>query len=302
MTALEIQEKILKLKKEKRAIILAHNYQIDQIQDIADYVGDSFGLAQVAAKCTEEIIIFCGVHFMAESAKILAPEKTVILPVQEAGCPLADMAEADDVRKFRAKYPQAAAVAYVNTSAAVKAEIDVCCTSSNAVQVVESLPQDQVIFLPDQNLGAYIDQKTEKEIIIWPGYCITHHRVAKEDVDKARQAHPDALIAVHPECPPEVCELADYVGGTSGILEYVTVSENEKFIIGTEVGMLHPLQQKNPNKRFYLLSPKLICANMKKTKPIHVLQALETLAPAIDVEKQIAQQARQSLIKMLEIS
>ncbi len=297
----ELAAEVLRLKEEKNAVILAHNYQIGEVQDVADYVGDSFGLAQKAAEVDAETIIFCGVHFMAESAKILAPEKKVILPVKEAGCPLADMAEVEAVRSKKKEHPDAAVVAYVNTSAAVKAEIDVCCTSSNAVQVVESLPQEKIIFLPDKNLGQYIADRTDKKIIIWEGFCITHHRVGLEELKKAREAHPDAPIAVHPECKPEVVKEADYAGGTSGILKFARETDAQAIIIGTEMGMLHRLKKENPEKIFYLLSPKLICVNMKKTTLEKVAESLHHLSPQIEVEEEIAQKARQSLERMLAI-
>lgn len=297
----ELAAEVQRLKKEKNAVILAHNYQIGEVQDVADYVGDSFGLAQKAAESDAEVIIFCGVHFMAESAKILAPEKKVILPVKEAGCPLADMAEVEEVRAKKKEHPEAAVVAYVNTSAAVKAEIDVCCTSSNAVQVVESLPQEEILFLPDKNLGHYISQKTDKKIIIWEGYCVTHHRVDPEELDKVRENHPGAPIAVHPECPPEIVQGADYVGGTSGILKFARETEAQTVVIGTEMGMLHRLQKENPEKTFYLLSPRLICVNMKKTTLEKVLLSLQELAPEIEVEEDIARRAKQSLERMLAI-
>jgi len=297
----ELAAEVARLKEEKNAVILAHNYQIGEVQDVADYVGDSFGLAQKAAEVDAEVIIFCGVHFMAESAKILAPGKKVILPVKEAGCPLADMADVEAVRAKKKEHPDAALVAYVNTSAAVKAEIDVCCTSSNAVKVVESLPEEKIIFLPDKNLGQYIADQTDKEIIIWEGYCITHHRVDLEELKKAREAHPEAPIAVHPECQPEVVREADYVGGTSGILKFARETDAQSIIIGTEMGMLHRLKKENPGKTFYLLSPRLICVNMKKTTLEKVAESLQNLSPQIEVEEEIAQKARKSLERMLAI-
>lgn len=297
----ELAAEVARLKEEKNAVILAHNYQIGEVQDVADYVGDSFGLAQKAAEVEAEVIIFCGVHFMAESAKILAPEKKVILPVKEAGCPLADMASVEAVRAKKKEHPDAAVVAYVNTSAAVKAEIDVCCTSSNAVKVVESLPEEKIIFLPDKNLGQYVADQTDKEIIIWDGYCITHHRVDLEELKKAREAHPEAPIAVHPECQPEVVREADYVGGTSGILKFARETDAQSLIIGTEMGMLHRLKKENPGKTFYLLSPRLICVNMKKTTLEKVAESLQNLSPQIEVEEEIAKKARKSLERMLAI-
>ncbi len=301
MEQYQLNAEVETLKKQRNAIILAHNYQIEEIQNIADFTGDSFALAQKAAEVEEPVIIFCGVHFMAESAKILAPEKTVILPVKEAGCPLADMVDAEGVRKMKKEYPNAAVVAYVNTSASVKAEVDICCTSSNAVQVVESLPNQQIIFLPDKNLGQYIASQTDKEIIIWEGYCITHHRVSVEELDKVRAANPGALVAVHPECQPEIVAKADYVGGTSGIARFARETKAKTIIIGTEMGMLHPLRKENPDKAFYLLSPHLICPDMKKINLIRVLESLKNMEPRIEVPEGIARRAKKSLERMLEI-
>lgn len=297
----ELKARVQELKKKKGALILAHNYQIEEVQDIADFVGDSFALAQEAARCREDYIVFCGVHFMAESAKILAPEKTVLLPVQEAGCPLANMAQEEEVRRMRETYKDAGMVAYVNTTASVKALVDVCCTSSNALKVVESMPQEQIIFLPDKNLGSYVARRTDKDIILWDGYCVTHERATLQDVKQARMAHPRAVIAVHPECPQEVVDRADYVGGTAGILEYARKTDAETLIIGTEMGMLYPLKKENPNKTFYLLSPSFICPNMKKTTLERVAEALETDSTEISVPQDIAQKARVSLERMLAI-
>ncbi len=301
MNQKELGQKIKQLKEEQNAIILAHNYQIEEVQDIADFVGDSFDLAQKAAQAKEGVIIFCGVRFMAESAKILSPHKTVIMPSEDAGCSLADMAEVDAIREMKKKYPQAAFVAYVNTSAVVKAEVDVCCTSSNALQVVESLPNEQIVFLPDRNLGSYVAARTSKEIIIWEGYCETHDQVTKEEVDIARSLHRGALVAVHPECRSEVVEAADYAGGTAGILRYVRETDNDTFIIGTEMGILHRLKKENPNKKFIILSPRLICPDMKKINLDKILNSLAKLTPTIDVPKEIADKAKRSLERMLAI-
>lgn len=293
--------KIQELKSKHQAIILAHNYQLDEVQENADYIGDSFGLSQIAAETDAEVIIFCGVHFMAESAKILSPNKKVILPVIDAGCPMAEMVDVEGLKELKAQHPGIPVVTYVNSSAAVKAESDICCTSSNAVKVVESLDSDRVIFTPDQNLGSYIASKVKKEIILWEGYCITHHRVTEEDVLQVKQAHPDALILVHPETRPEIVALADHVDSTAGILRYVQKSNHHKFIIGTEMGILYRLKKENPGKEFYLLTPKLICTNMKKTHLSHVLQALETLSPEIQVPEEISLKAKQALDRMLAI-
>ena len=295
-------QRINELKKEKNAVILAHLYQRPEIQEIADFVGDSFELAQKAKQTNADIIIFCGVHFMAESAKILNPQKTVLLPVLDAGCPMANMVGAEDVIMLKKKYPDAAVVCYINTSAAVKAECDVCCTSSNAVKIIKALPQKQIIFVPDENLGAYAAKSIpEKEIILFKGYCIVHKRVIYDDVDKAREGRPQALVAVHPECTPEVVEKADFVGSTAQIINYVKKSDNKEFIIGTEQGILHRLTNDNPDKRFYLLSNKLICANMKKTYLRDVLHCLETNMHEINLSEDVINKAAVSLNKMIEI-
>lgn len=297
----DLKEKIGKLKKERDAIILAHNYQIAEVQDIADFLGDSFDLAQKAALVKESTIIFCGVYFMAESAKILAADKTVILPALDAGCTLADMATAEAVKEMRAKHPQAAAVAYVNTSAAVKAEVDVCCTSSNALKVVESLPNEEIIFLPDKNLGQYIASQTSKKMIIWPGYCATHDHVSLGEVEEARRKYPAGLLLVHPESNPEVVAQADYAGGTAGILKYVKESKAQTFIIGTEIGILHRLKKENPTKDIHILSPKLLCPDMKKITLEKIYQSLVNFSPIVDVPLKVADKARQSLERMLAI-
>lgn len=301
MPSPEVVKHIEELKKKHNAIILAHNYQMDEVQEIADYIGDSFGLSQIAAQTDADVIVFCGVHFMAESAKILSPDKKVILPVLEAGCPMAEMVDVDGLRALKAKHPGVPVVTYVNSSAAVKAESDICCTSSNAVQVVESLDSDTIIFTPDQNLGSYIAKKTHKKIILWEGYCITHHRVSPDDVKAVREAHPDALILVHPETRPEIVALADHADSTEGILRYVRNSDHKKFIIGTEMGILYRLKKENPGKEFYILTPKLVCVNMKKTHLSHVIKALETLSPEIHVSEEIRVKAKQALERMLEI-
>lgn len=297
----EVVKHIQELKKQHNAIILAHTYQIDEVQEVADYVGDSFGLSQIAANTDADVIVFCGVHFMAESAKILSPDKKVILPVLEAGCPMAEMVDVEGLRELKAQHPGVPVVTYVNSSAAVKAESDICCTSSNAIKVVESIEGDTVIFTPDENLGSFVAKKTGKNVILWKGHCITHQRVTPEDVMAAREAHPDALILVHPETRPEVVALADYADSTTGIIQYVKNSNNHKFIIGTEMGILHPLKKENPDKEFYLLTPKLVCVNMKKTRLSNVVAALETMSPEIHVAEDVRLKARQALDRMLAI-
>jgi quinolinate synthase len=292
---------INQLRLQRKAIILAHNYQNDEVQDLADFVGDSLALSRLAADSQAEVIVFCGVHFMAESAAILAPEKTILFPAENAGCPMADMADADEVLKWRKRYPNAAVVAYVNTSAAVKAVSDYCCTSANAVKLVKNIPESEIIFLPDQNLGSYVaKQIPEKTIHLWPGYCITHHQVEPESVKAIKEIHPDAHILIHPECRPEVTDLADFVGSTSQIIDYVKNSSNKKFIIGTEMGIIHGLQNENPDKTFYLLSKGLICPNMKQTTVTKVLKSLQTMGPVIKVPTEIRIKAKQALNRMLE--
>ncbi|TCK87996.1 quinolinate synthetase [Natranaerovirga hydrolytica] len=293
---------IEKLKKEKDAIILAHLYQNPEIQEIADFVGDSFELSKKAKESKAQTIVFCGVHFMAESAKILSPEKTVLLPREDAGCPMADMVTEKEVQQLRKKYPNAAVVCYVNSSAKVKALSDICCTSSNALKVVKSLPNKQIIFIPDENLGHYIKkQVTDKEVIPFDGYCITHHLVTKEEVIKIKKDLKGLKFLAHPECREEILEEADYIGSTSQIIQYVKESKDKEFIIGTEQGILHKLTQNNPEKTFYLASSKLICMNMKKTKIEDVLNALENNTHQIELEENVKEKAYDSLNKMLEI-
>lgn len=292
---------INQLRVQKKAMILAHNYQNDEIQDLADFVGDSLALSRSAAHSQAEVIVLCGVHFMAESAAILAPEKTILFPAENAGCPMADMADADEVLKWRERYPKAAVVAYVNTSAAVKAVSDYCCTSANAVKLVKNIPESEIIFLPDQNLGSYVvKQVPEKTIRLWPGYCITHHQVKPEAVKAVKELHPDAQVLVHPECRPEVTALADFVGSTWQIINYVKNSAAETFIIGTEMGVIHGLRKENPGKTFYLLSKGLVCPNMKQTTVAKVLKSLQTMQPVIQVPSEIRIKAEQALNRMLE--
>ncbi len=297
-----IQEQILKLKKEKNAVILAHIYQDGAVQDVADFTGDSLELARKAAEVDADIIVFCGVLFMAESAKILNPEKTVLLPVIDAGCPMADMVTAEDVKAHRNDYPDAAVVCYVNSSAETKAECDICCTSSNAVKIVSSLPQKEVIFVPDENLGSYVAaQLPEKEMILHKGYCIVHKRVQEEEVVKAKEAMPNAKLLVHPECTPEVTAQADFVGSTAQIIKYAKESTDNEFIICTEMGILHVLQNQNPDKKFYMASPKLVCANMKKTHIEDVLHALDNMEHEITLDSELIKRASKSLERMLQV-
>ncbi len=295
-------EKIKELKKTKNAVIVAHNYQVDDVQEIADVVGDSFALSQYCAKSREDIIVFCGVHFMAESAKILSPEKTVLLPEIDAGCPMADMVTPEALREKKKLHPEAAVVCYINSSAAVKAECDVCCTSSNALKVVKSLKEKEILFVPDKNLGSYIAQMVpDKKIILWEGFCVTHHKIKPEDVTKIKETHPDALLLIHPECQPDIVRMADFVGSTKQIIDYATQSDNKKFIIGTEMGVLNILKKNNPEKVFYLMSQGLVCPNMKKTSLKSVYEALTEMKYRIEVDKDVIIKARKSLDRMLEI-
>ncbi|QZY55009.1 quinolinate synthase NadA [Crassaminicella profunda] len=303
MNEKEMIQEIQCLKKEKNAVILAHNYQIPEVQDIADIVGDSLKLSQEAAKTDADVIVFAGVRFMAESAKILSPDKKVLLPVYDAGCPMADMVDAESLRIFKKEYPDVPIVCYVNSSAEVKAESDICCTSSNALKIVKSIKKDKILFVPDQNLGSYIkEQVPEKEIILWEGYCITHHRVRSIEVNAAKNNHPNALVLVHPECSKAVVEKADFVGSTAQIIDYAKKSENKSFIIGTEMGILHQLRKDNPDKKFYLISPALTCYNMKKTSLEDIYNALKFDQYEIKVEKDLRQRSLVSLERMLKIS
>lgn len=297
----DLVKRILQLKAERNALIIAHNYQIDEVQDIADYVGDSFGLSRLAADTDKEVIVFCGVHFMAEVAAILAPQKTVLLPEPAAGCPMADMVTVDGLKKMKAEHPAAAVVCYVNSSAEIKAESDISCTSANAVQVVNSLPNEEIIFVPDRNLAHWVSLHTAKKIIPWPGFCPTHQKVTVQDVDMIRQERPGIPVAVHPECDPAVVAKADYVGSTGGILDFAKKSPANEMIIGTEMGILHRLEKENPGKRFFLLSPRLICPNMKYTNLEKVLNSLEKMEKVITVREDIRQQAKETLLKMLAV-
>jgi len=298
----DIINKITKLKEEKNAIVLAHYYQVKEVQEIADFLGDSLELSRKAAQIDCDTIVFCGVHFMAESAKILNPHKKVLLPVRDAGCPMADMITSCALNEAKEKYPDAAVVCYVNSSASVKAQSHICCTSSNAVEVVRSIPRKKILFVPDKNLASYVSsQMPQKEIIIWEGFCPTHANVFPEDVGMMREKHPYAEILVHPECPPQVVRMADFAGSTSGILKRAKESSSEELIIGTEMGLLYKLQEENPHKKFYLLSKGLICPNMKRTGLEDVLRALEKEEYAVEVDEEIRQEAVHSLDKMLAV-
>ncbi len=295
-------EKINQLRKEKRAIILAHNYQRGEVQDIADLTGDSLELSRKAAKTDAEVIVFCGVNFMAESAAILSPGKVVLIPVPEAGCPLADMITIKSLKARKLEYPEAAVVCYVNSSAEVKAESDICCTSTNAIQVVNSLKEDKVIFVPDENLGRYVATQTDKNLIFWKGFCPTHYLVVPEDIVKAKEKHPRAKVVVHPECRLDVIMLADEVLSTGGIVKYAKEAAIKEIIVGTEIGLVYRLQKENPTKKFYLATEKLICPNMKLTTLEKVADSLERMEHRIIVPEEVRIKAKHSLDRMLEVS
>ncbi len=290
-------------KKELKAVIMAHYYQPAEIQEIADFVGDSLQLARQAAESSFEVIICCGVRFMAESAKILSPDKLVILPYPDAGCPMADMANASELRKKKEQYPDAVVISYVNTSAEVKAESDICCTSSNAIEVVRSIPDGkEIIFVPDKNLGQYIQAQTGRKMIMWGGYCPVHDRLTAEDISQQRSLHPQALIVVHPECRPEITEMADAVRSTAGLLEYVKGSQAREFILGTEAGFVHTLNKHCPDKQIYLAYNEFICPDMKFINLENLALSLENLETQIEVEPRVSLKARQALDRMLKIS
>ena len=296
---INLVNKIKALKEERQAVILAHNYQIGEVQDIADFTGDSLELSRKAAQTDAKVIVFCGVHFMAETAKILSPEKTVLLPDPKAGCPMADMITADQLKDFKRRHPGRPVVAYVNTSAEVKAESDICCTSANAVSVVESIDADEILFVPDKSLAAYVASKTDKRIIAYSGYCPTHHRILAQDVIKAKREHPDAIIVAHPECTRDVIALADAVESTSGMIRHVKESKAKEFIICTERGILYRMERANPEKRFYNPSPVNICPNMKKITLEKVLWSLEDMGSEIELSDEIIKKAQSCIEGMI---
>lgn len=297
----EITEEIKRLKKEKRAVILAHNYQIGEVQDIADFIGDSLGLSQRAAQVDEEVIVFCGVHFMAETASILAPEKTVLIPEIKAGCPMADMITAAELGKWKRDYPGRKVVCYINTTAEVKAECDICCTSSNAVKVVNSLDGDEILFAPDKNLGAYVARHTEKKIIPWDGYCYVHNNILLRDVIAKKSLYPEAEVWVHPECRPEVIDVADKVLSTGKMVKEARETKKKEIIIGTESGIIYRLKKENPSKNFYPARDLAICSNMKKIDLKKVWRALKEMVYRVEVPLEISQRARGAIEKMIEI-
>ncbi|GAB4245576.1 MAG: quinolinate synthase NadA [Thermoleophilia bacterium] len=296
------QEELRALARQKNAVVLAHNYQRPEVQDAADYVGDSLGLSRTAAEIDAEIILFCGVDFMAETAAILAPERTVILPEPRANCPMAGMVDTEGLKRLQDEHPGAITVSYVNTTAEVKALSDVCCTSANAAKVVSSLPADrEIIFTPDCNLGAWTARQTGRDLILWQGYCPTHDLIEPEDIQAAREEHPEAEVVVHPECRIEVSLLADAVESTSGMIRYCRESSAQEFIIGTELGMIHRLEKDVPGKRFYPATRSAICPNMKLTTLRKAVAALEAGAPVVQVPEEVREKALRAVRRMVEI-
>ncbi|HNX57808.1 MAG TPA: quinolinate synthase NadA [Spirochaetota bacterium] len=302
MTGEILKEKIRYLAREKNALILAHNYQNPEIQDIADYVGDSLELSRIAADNSAGIIVFCGVHFMAESASLLSPDKKVLLPEPSAGCPMADMAEPDSIRAEKAKYPGAKVVTYINSSAAVKAESDVICTSSNAIDIVNRVDGDEILFVPDRNLGSWVEKHTKKNVHLWKGFCPVHADITVEEVENVRKSHPDSILMVHPECDPSVVAIADEVLSTGGMVRFVEKTDAKSIIVGTEIGMIHKLKKTAPSIEFISASSNFICPNMKKTTLEKVYAALDEEKPIIKVDTDIADRARCALRRMLDLS
>jgi len=298
---LSLQQEIRQLKEERNAILLVHNYQLPEIQDIADCTGDSLELSRAAAAMDGDVIVFCGVDFMAETAAILSPQKTVLLPAGDACCPMAQMVTAGALRLAKERHADAAVVCYVNTTAEVKAESDICCTSANAVKVVNAVEQDEVLFVPDRNLAMYAQRFTKKKVLPWEGFCSVHDRITPAQVQEARMAHPGAVVLVHPECRPAVIDSADHVASTSGIIREVCSSKSQEFIIGTETGILHRLKKECPGKQCYPLTDAAICQNMKKTDLIKVRDSLKTLRPRITVPADVADRARGAIERMLAI-
>jgi len=300
----DLAARIDELKRRRRAVILAHNYQTAEVQDIADIVGDSLALAQQAAKVRDaETIVLCGVRFMAETAKLVNPSRTVLMPDENAGCPMANMITPRQLADARRRYPQAVVVCYVNSSAAVKAASDICCTSSNAVRIVASIPEDRpVLFVPDQSLGDFVARQLHRDLILWPGYCPTHHRILPEHIEARRREYPDAVVLVHPECTEEVRRLADFVGSTAQIIDYVRRSDEQTFIIGTEMGICHSLAKQNPRKTIVHVTPLADCPNMKLTTLEKILWCLEEMQPAVEVPDDGADGARRTIQRMLDLS
>jgi len=297
-----LEDKIRQLKKKRKAIILAHNYQLPEVQDVADFHGDSLELSRMAADTCAEVIVFCGVHFMAETASILSPDKLVIMPDVNAGCPMANMITASDLKKLKEKHPGACVVGYVNTPAAVKAELDICCTSTNAVAVVNSLEdKKEIIFVPDKYLADFVSKQTGRKLIAWNGFCPTHIKILPEDIKREKRFHPNAKVIVHPECLPGVVALADAVLSTSKMCKFARETTAKEIIVGTEVGLIYRLKKDNPDKEFYPASEAAVCPNMKRTTQEKILWALEELKEEIRVPDDIRRAAKKAIDRMLEI-
>jgi len=295
-------KQIEELKKKHRAIILAHNYQLPEVQMIADYRGDSLELSRIAAKTKAAVVVFCGVHFMAETASILCPDKKVLIPNSDAGCPMADMFTVEDLRNLKLKHPQATVVAYVNTSAQIKAESDVCCTSANVVSVINALKdKKEIIFVPDKNLADFVSQKTGRKFIVWDGYCPVHVKILSKDIKREKKFHPKSCVIVHPECLPEVIGLSSAALSTSQMCGFVKASPAKEFIIGTEVGLIYLLKKDNPRKEFYAASEEAVCADMKKTSIQSILGALKDLKFEVRVSEEIRCRARKAIERMLQV-
>ena len=296
----ELAGKISVLKKRRNAVILVHNYQLGEVQDIGDFIGDSLELSQNAAKTAADVIVFCGVHFMAETASILCPNKVVLLPDANAGCPMANMITAERLRVKKKEHPQAVVVCYINSSAEVKAESDICCTSANAVEIVESLGAREILFIPDQYLGHYVSARTGKKMTLWPGFCPTHVRITPERIQELRQEYPQAKVVVHPECRPEVIALADEAASTSGMCRYARRDDVREMVVGTEVGIIHRLRKENPGKKFIPVSEQAICPNMKLITLEKVLWSLEEMSPEVKVPREVRLKAIAAVDRMLQ--
>ena len=303
MASTALEGRLLELKHQRKAVILAHNYQRGEVQDIADFTGDSLGLSQQAAMTDADVILFCGVHFMAETAKIICPDKTVLLPDPHAGCPMANMVTPRELAEAQARHPDAVVVCYVNSTAAIKAMSDYCCTSANAVNVVRTIPSDrEVLFIPDRSLGDYVAKQLGRQLILWPGYCPTHHRILAADVERLEAEHPDAAFVCHPECTAPVIALADEVASTSGMLRFCRESPATTFIIGTEVGLLHRLRSENPAKTFLAVSPLADCPNMKLNTIEKMVWSLEDMVHEVTIDPEIAAKAKRAIDRMLELA
>ncbi|MFH1404110.1 MAG: quinolinate synthase NadA [Candidatus Altiarchaeota archaeon] len=301
---MNITEEILKLKEDRNAVILAHNYQIPEIQDLGDFVGDSLDLARKAMNTDADVIVFCGVDFMAETAAILNPEKTVLLPAKTAQCPMAMLLTPEKIRKAREEHPDADVVMYINTHAAAKVYADCVCTSSNAIRIVEAMESETILFAPDRHLASYVQKNTSKKIIPVPdrGLCVVHNNIMLEDVREAREKHPDALLTVHPETPPEVQELADHIGSTNQMIRYVRETDNEEFIIGTEIGIIHRMRKEAPGKKYYPACERAVCRSMKEINLDNLREALDKMQHKVEVPKDIADKTRTAIERMLELS